>query len=628
MDEFFKDPNLATADAMASAFNTAVEWIKENDDRIDVAESIFLYMSKLEKFKSVYVNVFTMLMKIVDIKKQYGKKMEWITRILSYDNNNDETYVHILNTLPHLTDSSYILQVLPLLRKEATYYDVVVIYMFEYCTSHTHKNHDIAHEVLKYFSSEDVYDLHVNTHQLIAPYTRKDVQDDYDTFVQTVQHIIDNPQTCQKFLQEKQGLVFRKIGFHLTYIPQYNLNISKQIAQFYITLYPYCKYDASHITRPNDVSIRKSKLKVGFVSAFLCHHTIGKMFGGVIKNMDRSKFEVYVYNICNTDHVYDTFADKYVHLEHTSVDFQPSIVEWIAKIEKDELDLLVYPELGMEVMVYLLSFSRLAKTQVVWWGHPESPCTNIDYYISSRYFNDQQEQYNEKLIKMKNLSVIFDRPVAHNKNVSRRDLGLPENGKLYICIQTFFKYSLDFDEALYSILRNDSNSYIIIVRALDKPYYVDLLCKRWMQHLSLHDLNRIIFVQRRSTVSDLLTLVQHADILLDTFPFSGSTTHLECFSIGKPVVTMDGKDLRGSLCSGIYRRLGIKNAPIANNLEEYVNLAIKYANDKELYRDTEKQILDAMELFYDSQDEKDEWNDLLYKLATNPGQPADKLSCT
>lgn len=616
MDEFLKAPNDASHEAMASAFNTVIDWIQEDDDRIDIAEVVLLYMSRSEKFKNVYLNIFTMLMKIADIKKQYDEKMGWLIKCLMCDPKNDTIYIHILNTLPKISNTSLILQILPHLQKDVTYYDIIVIYMFEYLTNYTRKNHDIAHEVLKYFSCEHVRYLHQNTHQLITPYTSKDVQEDYTNFMQSLELVIQNPQPYQEFLIAKQGLIFQKLGFHLAYIPQFDIKVSKLVADVYVRLYPYCKYISPNIYKPQ-INSRK-RVKIGFISSFLCDHTIGKMFGGVIKHIDRKRFEVHIYNICNDTHVFEAYADKYVSLRHTSIDFKTSILSWYETIAHDDLDILVYPEIGMEVLTYLMSFSRLAKTQVVWWGHPESPCTNIDFYISSQYFNDHQQQYQEQLIKMKNLSVIFQRPSIQSKYMSRSDLGLPEKGRLYMCIQTFFKYSIEFDDALYSILKNDSDSYIVIVRALDKPYYIEMLSKRWRQHLSSHDLNRIILVQRRSTLSDLLALVHHADILLDTFPFSGSTTHLECFSIGKPVVTMNGTDLRGSLCSGIYRRLGIKNAPIAKSLEEYVNLAIKYANDKELYKETEKQILDAMELFYDSQDEKDEWNDILYKLATSP----------
>ena len=51
------------------------------------------------------------------------------------------------------------------------------------------------------------------------------------------------------------------------------------------------------------------------------------------------------------------------------------------------LDVLVFPELGMGLDTYLLSFARLAKRQVMYWGHGiTSGIGNVDYFLSSRLF--------------------------------------------------------------------------------------------------------------------------------------------------------------------------------------------------------------------------------------------------
>jgi hypothetical protein len=55
--------------------------------------------------------------------------------------------------------------------------------------------------------------------------------------------------------------------------------------------------------------------------------------------------------------------------------------DYIANLK---LDMIVYPEIGMEPNAYFLAFSRLAPVQIATWCFPQSLATGaIDYFISS-----------------------------------------------------------------------------------------------------------------------------------------------------------------------------------------------------------------------------------------------------
>lgn len=41
-------------------------------------------------------------------------------------------------------------------------------------------------------------------------------------------------------------------------------------------------------------------------------------------------------------------------------------------LRRQRLDVLVYPEVGLDPVAYFLAFSRLAPVQAVWWGHPDT----------------------------------------------------------------------------------------------------------------------------------------------------------------------------------------------------------------------------------------------------------------
>jgi predicted O-linked N-acetylglucosamine transferase (SPINDLY family) len=68
-----------------------------------------------------------------------------------------------------------------------------------------------------------------------------------------------------------------------------------------------------------------------------------------------------------------------------------------------EVDVLIYPDLGMEPLSWYLSFARLAPVQMAWWGHPVTTgLPSIDYFIS---LHDEaphaQQHYSEQLIRMR-----------------------------------------------------------------------------------------------------------------------------------------------------------------------------------------------------------------------------------
>ena len=68
-----------------------------------------------------------------------------------------------------------------------------------------------------------------------------------------------------------------------------------------------------------------------------------------------------------------------------------------------ELDVLIFPDVGMEPFTLYLSFARLARVQMAWWGHPVTTASpTMDYFISLEdELDEAQEHYTEQLVRMK-----------------------------------------------------------------------------------------------------------------------------------------------------------------------------------------------------------------------------------
>ena len=49
------------------------------------------------------------------------------------------------------------------------------------------------------------------------------------------------------------------------------------------------------------------------------------------------------------------------------------------------MNIIFYPDIGMSIEFYFLSLIRLAKYQIMSWGHPETTGSNsIDFYLCSK----------------------------------------------------------------------------------------------------------------------------------------------------------------------------------------------------------------------------------------------------
>ncbi len=89
--------------------------------------------------------------------------------------------------------------------------------------------------------------------------------------------------------------------------------------------------------------------------------------------------------------------------------------------------------------------------------------------------------------------------------------------------------------------------------------------------------DRLDFLGRTSR-TEHLEAIRDVDIALDTFPFSGSTTTLECLLMGVPVITCPGETFASRHTLGFLATAGLEDT-IAPDLERYVDLAVALATD-------------------------------------------------
>jgi predicted O-linked N-acetylglucosamine transferase (SPINDLY family) len=361
-------------------------------------------------------------------------------------------------------------------------------------------------------------------------------------------------------------------SFLLAYHGLNNKQLQETIARLYVSLCPELSWTSPHRDK---ASRRDDKITIGFASRFLRSHTIGYLNYGIIKHLNRKRFRVKLFRFAaKGDHLsaaIQNAADEVVLLPDNLKKARKTIAD-------QNLDILFYPDIGMESLTYFLAFARLAPVQCTTWGHPDSTgIPNMDYYLSSQHAEPPhaKEHYSEQLVILKRFVMYCSFPELPCDNPSRARFGIPEDKNLYICPQSLFKFHPDFDAALRAILQKDPQGVLLLFEGKHKTW-TQLLRERFDR--TLPDVVDRVWFYPRVPQKEFLAILMQANVILDTFHFAGGYTSLLCFACGLPIVTLPGRFMRGRLTYGFYLQMEIFDC-VAKDFQSYVDLALKLAKD-------------------------------------------------
>ena len=367
-------------------------------------------------------------------------------------------------------------------------------------------------------------------------------------------------------------------NFYSGYQAHDELPLQRALAQYYLAATPSLSEAAAHVgARTSGRPIR-----VGLVCHYFSKHTIGYLSYGLVSLLDRQRFELVLFRTPNSRRDGDTgrFAAA-----APLIDLAPGLAQARRQIADARLDVLHFPEIGMEPLTYFLAFARLATVQTVAWGHPiTTGIPNVDYFLSPNDMepDNANAHYSERLLRLKNLTFAG----AHPGAPSPFDHQIEKDRPSYVCVQSLFKVHPDFDATLAQILRRDAKGIIYFVTFLPYP---DGLLKARLECTLGADIARVRFLPRMTT-GQFRHLVGSADVILDVTQWSGGKTALDTFAAGTPIVHQPGAFMRGRHTLAFYRKMGI-TAPVAASPEGYADVAVRLANDRAFHSDVKAQIV-------------------------------------
>ena len=389
------------------------------------------------------------------------------------------------------------------------------------------------------------------------------------------------------------------LSFYLAYHGENNRRVQQKLGRLMVQSCAELTWTAPHCRsyRP-----QAGRIRIGFASELLKNHSIGKTSAGLIAELDRERFEVFVLNLPGSAKTEDA-TTQFIrsHCDHWR-SFDGELEQVRTEVANLQLDILFYQDIGMTPFSYYLAYSRLAPLQCVSYGHPDTTgIPNLDYFISNDLYEPEggAEHYTERLAELHNLPTLayYYRPeIPTGTGISRAQWELAAEEHLYVCAQTLFKLHPDFDALLAGILELDPKARIVLIDGQYKGWTARLK-RRFAQRMGEHA-RRITFIGRMNS-EQYLALLGLADVALDTIHFNGMNSSLEALAMGTPVVTWPRHLQRGRHTQAMYRQMEIDDC-IAEDAQSYVDIAVRIASEPDLRHSLRQRILERNSVLFEN----------------------------
>jgi predicted O-linked N-acetylglucosamine transferase (SPINDLY family) len=316
---------------------------------------------------------------------------------------------------------------------------------------------------------------------------------------------------------------------------------------------------------------KNEKIKIGYVSSDFEFHAVSNFILPIIQNHDMDQFDIYLFT-------QSPFLSKYFLYE-----CDPKI----NKVNISNMNALdaacVINQLNIDILFDLNGFTyggRLnifaknpAPIQISYIGYPNSiGLKSIKYRIADKITNppNSTQIYNEQLLYLPKCFLLY-KPYNQSAPV------VPKMDDTVI-LGALNKENKNSDYVLdtwKTILKSNTKLKILIkLSTLDNEVdRTEYYCKK----LEVEK-DRLIIVNKCSE-EEYVNLFTKVDILLDTFPYSGTTTSCNTLYNSIPIITMYNKDYHvHNVTASVLINSGFPELVSYNN-EEYIQKVLDLSSD-------------------------------------------------
>ncbi|MDZ8105961.1 MAG: glycosyltransferase [Nostoc sp. DedQUE12a] len=389
------------------------------------------------------------------------------------------------------------------------------------------------------------------------------------------------------------------------YFNEYNLKDiyvkRAEIIEFLLKLKGY-EVDYDFADRPTT----RKKIRLGILAAHFLPGSETFAYLPIYEYISRD-FEVILYSLNQTGHQLEQYCQSCVN----SFKLLPQdLAEQVNIIRADDLDILFIATNVTVVtnQICFLSMHRLARIQVTSGGSVVTTgIRHIDYYISGTLTDPSataQQQYQEKLVKLEGSAHCFSYGNEEEKitvKVERQSLDIADDVVIFISGANYFKLIPELIDTWAKIIFGVPNSVLVLLpfgpnwsNAYPKKAFINHLNQVFSKHGIPADRLIVLDPQPVPNRQEIKAYFGIADIYLDSYPFSGTTSLVEPLQLNLPVIARQGSSFRSAMGAAMVQTLDVPDL-VADSEESYIELAIALGTDPELRQQKSAQIKEKMQ---------------------------------
>lgn len=335
------------------------------------------------------------------------------------------------------------------------------------------------------------------------------------------------------------------------------------------TLFPYF----GNLRDPN------KKLRVGFISFDFRKHSVGYFMKPIYENCDKDRYEVITYL---DSEVNDSFTKEFIK---NSYDFRFTArmpTEALAKlIRDDQLDVLFDLAGSTGYNRADLFKEKVAPVIFSYLGYCNTSAFHtIDYKILDPITapKEIESQHEEKILRMSKTYCVYPKIEGLNPTTTPPS---EKNGYITFLVTNYpAKFTEEIYKAWSEILKRVPNSKIFFKYSNFTDVKLQEKVRNKLVSLGVEP-ERILIKGYTETHMDEYN---EGDICLDTFPYCGTTTTMDALTMNVPTLTIMGK-AHHSRIGGLFNSLIGFYELVASDVDDYIEKAVKLANDKEFLKD-------------------------------------------
>ncbi len=325
-------------------------------------------------------------------------------------------------------------------------------------------------------------------------------------------------------------------------------------------------------------------LRVGYMGAYFRRHSVGFLSHHTLAAHDPEQVSTYLYYLDPPDEK----DDIYCHFRQQAGLFREcdglDPAQVTEQIRADHLDVLVYMSglehrLGCEVIAL-----RAAPIQLSWLAGDSPGLSELDGFLVDPYLLPEQAQprYAEPLLRLPTFAAVAGFAVDPvDPAWLKQTLQIPSAWTVFWTAAPAKKRSPESIRCQIEILAQVPDSVLVVKGAGDSQAVIQLFEQQLQDRFQDPTLaQRIRFLARTPTQEQHRGQLAMADLILDTFPYAGSTHTLEALTLGIPVLTLAGEHYYTRQSYSLLKNCPLQDC-ITHSPEEFVLKGIQLGSDRD-----------------------------------------------